>query len=87
MIREYNNYSLLSHNTFGIDVKTTRFIEYDTVDELRELLISGRITDPWLHIGSGSNLLFLADFDGVVFGGEVLRVVEVEGPVDGGGAA
>ena len=82
MIREYNNYSLLSHNTFGIDVKTTRFIEYDTVDELRELLISGRITDPWLHIGSGSNLLFLADFDGVVLHSHIHLIELLEETAD-----
>ena len=31
------NYSLLAHNTFGIDVKAACFLEYHSVDELRRL--------------------------------------------------
>ncbi|MBR2147225.1 MAG: UDP-N-acetylmuramate dehydrogenase [Muribaculaceae bacterium] len=64
MSKQYN-YSLLGHNTMGIDVKAQQFITYDTVDELKEVLqeIAGR---PILHIGRGSNLLFTRDFEGVV---------------------
>ncbi|KAA6310241.1 UDP-N-acetylenolpyruvoylglucosamine reductase, partial [termite gut metagenome] len=64
MIQEYYNYSLLSHNTFGIDVTASRFIEYDTPDELCDLISSNRIKRPHLHIGQGSNLLFVKDFEG-----------------------
>ena len=32
------NYSLLSHNTFGIDVYTRYFIEYESVQELLDFL-------------------------------------------------
>ncbi|KAA6333880.1 UDP-N-acetylenolpyruvoylglucosamine reductase [termite gut metagenome] len=66
MIREYHNYSLLPHNTFGIDVTASRFIEYDTPNELCELISSSRIEEPYLHIGQGSNLLFVKDFEGTV---------------------
>lgn len=64
-ISKQYNYSLLGHNTMGIDVKAQQFITYDTVDELKEVLqeIAGR---PILHIGRGSNLLFTRDFEGVV---------------------
>ena len=31
------NYSLLSHNTFGIDAKCCRFMEYSTVEEAQEI--------------------------------------------------
>lgn len=44
-------YSLLSHNTFGIDVSAACFLEYASVDELRGLIGSGRVTSPYLHIG------------------------------------
>ncbi|KAA6307938.1 UDP-N-acetylenolpyruvoylglucosamine reductase, partial [termite gut metagenome] len=66
MIREYHNYSLLPHNTFGIDVTASRFIEYDTPNELYELISSSRIEEPYLHIGQGSNLLFVKDFEGTM---------------------
>ena len=32
-----DNYSLLPHNTFGIDVRCRHFVQYDTPEELREL--------------------------------------------------
>ena len=52
------NYSLLAHNTFGIDVKAACFLEYHSVDELRRMVAEGLISEPYLHIGGGSNLLF-----------------------------
>ncbi len=58
-------YSLLHHNTFGIDAKCENFIEYATVEELQELLPSLR-GKRWLQIGGGSNLLFVHDFQGTV---------------------
>lgn len=65
------DYSLLPHNTFGIDVRCRHFVQYDTPEELREFLTlspshSSLLTPPLLHIGGGSNLLFLRDFDGTV---------------------
>ena len=59
-------HSLLSHNTFGIDVSAERFLEYASVEELEKLIMQGAITTPFLHIGSGSNLLFTKDYAGLV---------------------
>lgn len=59
-------FSLLSHNTFGIDVNATRFLEYASVEELKQQIAQGAITTPFLHIGGGSNLLFTKDYDGLV---------------------
>lgn len=60
------DYSLLSHNTFGIDVKAACFLEYRSVEELHELIARELITMPYLHIGGGSNLLFTKDYPGTV---------------------
>lgn len=67
-MKVYENYSLLHHNTFGIDARCRRFIEYETVDELRQALagLRERPDEPFLHIGAGSNLLFTADFPGTI---------------------
>ena len=59
-------YSLLSHNTFGIDVYAERFQEYASVEELKTLIAQGALTTPFLHIGGGSNLLFVKDYEGPV---------------------
>ncbi len=69
MIVEKTDYSLLQHNSFGIKVLAHRFITYETVAELQKVVQHLRTDYPderVLHIGGGSNLLFLSDFDGVV---------------------
>lgn len=59
-------YSLLSYNTFGIDVSAARFLEYTSVEELQQQIAQGAVTTPFLHIGGGSNLLFTKDYDGLI---------------------
>lgn len=64
-MRDLANISLLPYNTFGIDVKAKRFIEYTSLDELRDVLKANK-GEQTLHIGQGSNLLFTKDFDGII---------------------
>jgi len=61
-IRE--NCSLKEHNTFGMDVKADRMVEWSTPDELKAVLKD--LERPILMIGGGSNLLFMDDFRGTV---------------------
>lgn len=64
-MKDFSDYSLLPHNTFAVDAKCRRFFEYESVEELQNLL--PLLTDtPYLHIGAGSNLLFTKDYEGVV---------------------
>ncbi|HQG67715.1 MAG TPA: UDP-N-acetylmuramate dehydrogenase [Paludibacteraceae bacterium] len=71
------NYSLLSHNTFGVDVKTDEFIEFDTVEEA--LTLSKTLAQKkWLMIGQGSNLLFLNDFKGVVLHSGIRQMKKIK---------
>lgn len=61
------DHSLLFHNTFGMDVKAALFIEYASVEELKEVLRMCLVKeDRWIHIGGGSNLLFTGDYQGAV---------------------
>ena len=61
------NYPLLAHNTFGMDVEASVFVEYESVTELKEILLHQLCPEgKWLHIGGGSNLLFTGDFDGMI---------------------
>ena len=77
-MKRYENYSLLKHNTFGMDVRAALFVEYDSVDELRTFLLSDDFAHygRFLHIGGGSNLLFGGDYDGIVMH-SALRDLEV----------
>jgi UDP-N-acetylmuramate dehydrogenase len=63
----FQNFSLLNFNTFGLDVSAKYFYEFDSVDDLKEILQSDIIQkNKLLVVGQGSNLLFLNDFEGVV---------------------
>ena len=66
-MKEKYDYSLLRHNTFGIDAVCKRFVDVATASEAQEVARSLAETDePFLIIGGGSNLLLTGDFPGVV---------------------
>jgi UDP-N-acetylmuramate dehydrogenase len=61
------NTSLKEFNTFGLDVKADFLIEYNSVVDLKAVLLHDIVkSNPILHIGGGSNLLFLKDFNAVI---------------------
>ena len=66
-MKDFRDYSLLNHNTFGIDAKCSRFLEFENDDEaiqVAEILRNSK--QPYIIIGGGSNLLLTRDFDGIV---------------------
>ena len=66
-MKDFRNYSLKEHNTFGIDAKCRRFIEFEDDDEAVEVTkILRESATPYIIIGGGSNLLLTKDFDGIV---------------------
>ena len=64
-MRDAKDYNLLKHNTFGIDAKCSRFLEYASEEEAQQAarLVQGA---PYMIVGSGSNLLLTRDFNGTV---------------------
>ena len=87
-MRDFENYSLKAHNTFGIEAKCSRFLEYENVAEAQEIAGILRESDtPYIIIGGGSNLLLTQDFDGIVVHsrlmgtGPVSREMQLMGPV------
>lgn len=72
------DYSLLQHNTFGMDVKARRFVEYESEEELQSFLSSVSVDEPLLHIGGGSNLLFTGDYAGTVLHSAIRGIEVVE---------
>ena len=75
------NYSLLKHNTFGINVAADTFFEYSSVEELSDFITTLRHTSeeqkPILHIGEGSNLLFLDNFNGVILHSQIKNIQRI----------
>lgn len=77
MIEIKENIDITSLTTFGIPVKARYFAEYSNEREL--LAISRReefLNNEVLHIGGGSNLLFLHDFNGLVLHSAVKGIQE-----------
>ena len=63
-MRDLRDYSLKAHNTFGIEAKCSRFLEYESVDEaLVVAKILRESATPYIIIGGGSNLLLTKDFE------------------------
>lgn len=73
MIKQYTDVSLLKRNTFGIEAKAARLVEFSSVDALVDFLAGG-FSDKSLVIGGGSNLLFVNDFDGTVFHSTIMDI-------------
>ena len=66
-MRDIRDYSLKAHNTFGIEAKCKRFLEFEDELEAQDVAKILRESDmPYIIIGGGSNLLLTKDFDGIV---------------------
>jgi UDP-N-acetylmuramate dehydrogenase len=70
------NVSLAPYNSFGLDVEARYYAKISSVDELSNLDPIKSV--PHLILGGGSNILFTADFNGIVLhnmlmGKEVIR--------------
>lgn len=64
---DLKNYNLKTHNTFGIDAKCSRFLEYESVAEAQKVAkILRESSIPYIIIGGGSNLLLTKDYEGIV---------------------
>ena len=66
-MKDLRDYSLLAHNTFGIDARCSRFLEYETAVEAQQVAeILRDASLPYIIIGGGSNLLLTRDYPGIV---------------------
>jgi UDP-N-acetylmuramate dehydrogenase len=63
--------SLRRLNSFGVEARAARLVEWETTDELREIFDKGGVVRStadgrWMALGGGNNVLFTADFDGTL---------------------
>lgn len=73
------NYSLKNLNTFGINAYCRYFTEFNTIDNVREILehqISK--THQKLILGGGSNILFTKDFNGLVLKNNISGIEKIK---------
>ena len=72
-MRDIGDYSLKEHNTFGIEAKCNRYLEFETVDEAQMVAkILRESAIPYIIIGGGSNLLLTKDYEGIVVRSDIL---------------
>lgn len=78
-MRIEENYSLEKHNTFHLPVKTRWFMEYENEEELGRIFRDEYFQECLsLHIGSGSNLLFINDFNGIILHSQIKGISAAE---------
>lgn len=66
-MKDIPNYSLKAHNTFGIEARCKRFLEFENEFEAQDVAEILRKSElPYIIIGGGSNLLLTKDFKGIV---------------------
>lgn len=66
-MEKYADYSLLKHNTFGIDVKCDHFIVCSSVNDVQAIApLLATYKKPFMVIGEGSNLLFTQNYKGII---------------------
>ena len=78
-MKDCRNHSLLSHNTFGMDARCSRFIAFDSDEEAAT--VAKALTEPFLIVGGGSNLLLTRDYEGTVVR-SAIKGYEVTGESD-----
>jgi len=78
-MKVYRNTSLKKYNTFGFDHKANNLISVKTEKEAVSLFSGDfSLKKPLIIIGSGSNILFIRDFDGTIITSDIkgIRVSE-----------
>ena len=79
MIRIEKEVSLLPFNTFGIDAKAKYFTRIESAEQVQALLQTPVFKEEkHLFLGSGSNILFTKDFEGLVIKTEVTGIEKTE---------
>ena len=78
-MKDIKDFQLLEYNTFGIEGKCKRFVEFDSIDELKSVLATLSDADsPLMVLGGGSNLLLTHDFSGTVLHSNIITPPSVE---------
>lgn len=73
------NKDLSSLTTFGLPAKAALFAEYSSLKELTAISRTPEFTDnEVIHIGGGSNLLFVNDFNGLVLHSRIKGMVRYD---------
>ena len=65
MIREFSEINLLDRNSFHVEQRAARLIEFDRWEDLHTLFTTQR-PERWMVLSGGNNILFTQDYDGLI---------------------
>lgn len=65
MIREFFEINLLERNSFHVEQRAARLIEFDEVGDLHTLFTTEH-PEKWMVLSGGNNILFTQDYDGLL---------------------
>jgi UDP-N-acetylmuramate dehydrogenase len=74
-----DNFSLQAYNTFGLNVFADYFVSLSNSNEVKDYLSSSTYKNlPQLILGSGSNLLFISDYIGIIVKPDIQGIEIIE---------
>lgn len=79
MVTELENFNIKAYNTFGMDVKCRKWIEYTEATDIPHIVASLE-RERFVTIGAGSNLLFTGDYNGALLHSRILDMEVNHGP-------
>ncbi len=65
MIREFRAINLLDRNSFHVEQRAARLVEFDDPSDLVSLFAGEKVAR-WMVLSGGNNVLFTADYDGLL---------------------
>ncbi len=65
MIREFSQISLSRRNSFGVEQRAARLVEFDDAQDLHTFFSRG-IPSRWMVLSGGNNILFTKDYEGTL---------------------
>lgn len=65
MLKEFHQINLRDRNSFHVEQHASRLVEFEDVEDLRQLFRGG-IPEKWYVLSGGNNILFSKDYDGLL---------------------
>ena len=66
MIKEYKDHPLRDLNSFHVEERADRIIEFDSKQDLDQIFAEGAMPENWYTLGGGNNILFTQRFAGTL---------------------
>lgn len=66
MIKEYKDHPLRELNSFHVEERADRIIEFDSKQDLDQIFAEGATPENWYTLGGGNNILFTQRFAGTL---------------------